>query len=344
MRIMITGGCGFLGTNIAIEAIRRSHPLLLLDNLSRQGSSDNLRWLQSHGVFEFKHADIRHYDDCEKVIIDFKPDVIFHLAGQVAMVTSLQRPRTDFEVNALGTLNILEAIRLHSPSSSLIYSSTNKVYGDLEHLNYAETADRYILTELPEGISEDMTLDFHSPYGCSKGSADQYVLDYARMFGLKTAVFRHSSMYGGRQFFTSDQGWIGWFILKALEQAGNSGSPDFTISGNGKQVRDLLHADDMVALYMRAAERINTISGQAFNVGGGPENSMSILELLNYTSELLGVKLNWRHIEVRNSDQRVFIADIRKVSCLLNWSPSITKEVGVQRMIEWVRLVRNANV
>lgn len=340
MKYMITGGCGFLGTNIAVEILRRGDSLLLMDNLSRHGSAENLRWLKSRNIFEFRHGDIRHYDDCLAAVKDFRPDVVFHFAGQVAMVASLQRPRIDFEINALGTLNILEALRSHCPRATLLYSSTNKVYGDLEHLRYTETAKRYVLTDLPQGIDEKIGLDFHSPYGCSKGSADQYVLDYARMFGLKTAVFRHSSMYGGRQFFSSDQGWIGWFCAQAIEQASNIQAPEFTISGNGKQVRDLLHADDMVELYMRAAEQIDKISGQAFNIGGGVSNSMSILEVLEYMGEVVGIQLRWQHIEPRESDQRVFIADINKACRLLDWKPRIGKEKGIKHMIDWVRSIR----
>jgi CDP-paratose 2-epimerase len=342
MKYLITGGCGFLGSNIAAQVLREGSELVLLDNLSRHGAPSNLAWLRTQGEFTFVHGDIRNTEDCDRAVAEHLPDVVFHLAGQVAMTTSLQRPRKDFEINALGTLNLLEAVRAHCPKAAFIYSSTNKVYGDLEQVLHEETATRYVLPELPQGVPEDIGLSFHSPYGCSKGSADQYVLDYARMFGLRTAVFRHSSMYGGRQFYSSDQGWIGWFCEQAIAQA-DGPAPEFTVSGNGKQVRDLLHADDMVALYLRAAADIDKVSGEAFNIGGGPENSLSILELLEHLGGVLGVKLRWEHIAPRESDQRVFVADLRKVQSRLGWTPKVSKEAGLQHMIEWVRSIRSPN-
>lgn len=336
MKYLITGGCGFLGTNIAAKVLSDGGRLVLLDDLSRYGSASNLQWLRERGDLEFVHADIRCADDCDAAIAQHRPDVVFHFAGQVAMTTSLARPRRDFEINALGTLNLLEAVRAHSPNAAFVYSSTNKVYGDLEFLRYEETPTRYALPDLPNGVPETIGLDFHSPYGCSKGSADQYVLDYARMFGLRTAVFRHSSMYGGRQFFSADQGWIGWFCQQAVRQAGGD-TGEFTISGNGKQVRDLLHADDMVELYLAAADRIQEIRGEAFNIGGGMGNSLSILELLQLLESMLGTKLHWRHIAARESDQRVFVADLTKVHARLGWAPRVSKEDGIRSMIEWVR-------
>ena len=211
MKLLITGGCGFLGSNLAVHALERGDTLLVFDNLYRTGSLANLDWLRGKGDFRFEHGDIRNQNDIARAVTDFRPDAIFHLAGQVAMTTSIANPRMDFEVNALGTFNLLEAVRQNVPHAPVVYSSTNKVYGDLEQYQYRETATRYECIEKPAGIGEDTPLDFHSPYGCSKGAADQYMLDYARMFGLKTVVFRHSSMYGGRQFATYDQGWVGWF-------------------------------------------------------------------------------------------------------------------------------------
>jgi len=217
MKYLITGGCGFMGSNLSAEVLKRKEELIIFDNLYRYGSYQNLEWLKSQGEFKFIHADIRNANDVEKVIKDVKPDVIFHLAGQVAMTTSMDNPRFDFEVNALGTLNLSESVRKYAPESIVIYSSTNKVYGDLEWVRYEETETRYITPDFPNGFNESLRLDFHFPYGCSKGAADQYMLDYTRIFGLKTVVFRHSSVYGGRQFATYDQGWIGWFSQKAIE-------------------------------------------------------------------------------------------------------------------------------
>lgn len=336
MKYLITGGCGFLGSNICARLLCSGQQVAVYDNLSRYGSVSNLEWLRSQGSFQFRQADIRDVDSVNSIVQSFQPDVVFHLAGQVAMTTSLENPRLDFEINALGTLNVLEALRICCPGAAIVYSSTNKVYGDLEYLDYVETPTRYSLATCPKGLPETLPLDFHSPYGCSKGTADQYVLDYCRMYGIRSVVFRHSSMYGGRQFATIDQGWIGWFCGEALRQAAGDVRP-FTISGNGKQVRDLLHADDTVDLYLLASERIEQIAGRAFNIGGGPGNSMSILELLSFLQERLGTKLTYQTIAVRSGDQRVFIADISSITGTLNWTPRVTSAEGVVRMLEWVR-------
>jgi CDP-paratose 2-epimerase len=336
MKYLITGGCGFLGSNIASGLLSKDFNLLILDNLSRVGSESNLQWLNSQGKFNFIQGDITNSELIDSIIEQFEPDIIFHFAGQVAMTTSLQDPRLDFNTNALGTLNILEAARKHCPNAGIIYSSTNKVYGDLEECVFTENATRYVILDYPNGLPETMQLSFHSPYGCSKGTADQYILDYARMFGLKTAVFRHSSMYGGRQFSTYDQGWIGWFCQQAVLQSLNMGA-EFTISGNGKQVRDILHADDMVMLYTNAAIKLDAISGQAFNIGGGMPNSYSILELLSQLESLLGISLRWHSIAPRDSDQKVFVADLHKITNAIGWSPKISKLEGLKKMIDWTK-------
>lgn len=337
MKYFITGGCGFLGSNIATELLKTNNDLVLFDNLSRVGSSANLSWLKAQGFFVHINADICDQRAVEKAIQETQPDVICHLAGQVAMTTSIENPRKDFEVNALGSFNVLEAVRLYSPSTTIIFSSTNKVYGDLENFDYVENDTRYICKEFPNGFSESAPLDFHSPYGTSKGAADQYMLDYARVFKLKTVVFRHSSMYGGRQYATADQGWVGWFCQKALDvQEGQCKEP-FTISGNGKQVRDLLYASDMVNLYVAAAERIDVIKGQAFNIGGGISNSSSLLELFQFLEDELQVKMDYKQLPARESDQKFFVADIGKIKHFLNWSPIVSKEEGVLKMIAWLR-------
>lgn len=337
MKYLITGGCGFLGSNLAGEALSRGEELFVVDNLSRLGSKENLNWLKSRGSFFFQQMDVRDSENLEQLVKKIRPDFIFHLAGQVAMTTSIEDPRADFEINAGGTLNLLEAIRKYSPESALLFSSTNKVYGDLEWAEYREDEFRYTVPEYPEGFDEETRLEFHSPYGCSKGTADQYILDYARMFNLKTVVFRHSSMYGGRQFASFDQGWIGWFCGQALEILENPDREPFTISGNGKQVRDILHAKDMIALYFRAAAAIEQVRGEVFNIGGGITNSFSLLELFGFLEEELGIKMIYRNLPPRESDQRVFVADISKAKKLLNWTPKVSREEGIRLMLEWVK-------
>jgi CDP-paratose 2-epimerase len=337
MKILVTGGAGFLGSNLSNYALEQGHQLFVLDSLYREGSTQNLDWLNKQGEFKFFHADIRNNNDVERIIKKVKPDVIFHLAGQVAMTTSLDNPRMDFEVNVQGSINVLEAVRKYSPESIVIYSSTNKVYGDLEYIDFKENDKRYEVTNYPEGFDEKINLDFHSPYGCSKGAADQYMLDYARMFDLNTVVFRHSSIFGGRQFSTKDQGWVGWFCQKALEIKRGELDEPFTISGNGKQVRDILYADDLINCYFAAVENINQARGEAFNIGGGINNSFSLLELFDYLEDLLDVKMTYKEIDWRESDQKVFIANINKAKEILNWQPKIDKFTGVKNMVDWIK-------
>ncbi|MBT3261544.1 NAD-dependent epimerase/dehydratase family protein [bacterium] len=335
MKYLITGGCGFLGSNLAAEVLSKQEELYILDNLSRKGSELNLAWLKTKGEFKFFKSDISSKNEINKIIKEVKPDVIFHLAGQVAMTTSINNPRLDFETNVLGSFNLLEAVKNFSKDSLIVYSSTNKAYGDLEWAKYEETKMRYKVVDFPQGFSENSPLEFHSPYGCSKGAADQYMLDFYRIFGVKTVVFRHSSMFGGRQFSTSDQGWIGWFCQKAIEAKKGILNKPFTISGNGKQVRDVLYADDMVDLYFKAIENIDHTKGQVFNIGGGMDNSLSLLELFEILEKNLDIKLNYIKLPPRESDQKVFVADITKAKKLMGWSPKITKEVGIKRMLEW---------
>lgn len=336
MKLLITGGCGFLGSNLAAHAISQQMDVCVLDNLYRHGSASNLQWLRSLGRFDFAHGDIRNPGDVERLVQRFRPERVFHLAGQVAMTTSIATPRMDFEVNALGTLNVLEAVRLHAPDAGIIYSSTNKVYGDLEQYAYEESPSRYVCVDRPGGFDESTPLDFHSPYGCSKGAADQYLRDYHRIFGLRTVVFRHSSMYGGRQFATADQGWIGWFCQMAAETSHGLRTEPFTIAGTGKQVRDVLHAEDMVRLYFDMATEIDRGAGRAFNVGGGMANSLSLLELFDLLADRIGRPLDYKHGPARESDQRVFVADIDLIRRSLGWQPQVSAQDGVSRMMMWV--------
>lgn len=343
MKILINGGCGFLGSNIANYGIINGYDITVLDNLSRTGANLNLKWLETIGEFKFIHGDVRCKSDIEEVVKTGQFDAVFQFAGQVTMTKSLENPYKDFETNTMGTLNTLEAIRKYSPNTAMFFSSTNKVYGDLEQYNYREDDKRYTCVEYPNGFDESINLSFESPYGCSKGAADQYMLDYYRMFGIKTVVFRHSSMYGSRQFATYDQGWIGWFVMKAIEQSRGVSEP-FTISGNGKQVRDVLYVDDMVKLYYDSLEKMDDVCGNAYNIGGTIEQSLSLLELFEILEERLDVKLNYNRINPRESDQRFFVADITKINKKIGWKPNVNAMEGIYQMIDWVLAVNKKGI
>lgn len=335
MKILITGGCGFLGSNLSASALERNAEVMVFDNLSRTGSAQNLEWLRGQGDFTHVHGDIRNVNDVTRTIRDFKPDAVFHVAGQVAMTTSIANPRMDFEINAMGSLNVLEAVRDYVPDAAVIYSSSNKVYGDLEYIEYQETDTRYVDPAHPDGLDENTPLEFQSPYGCSKGSADQYMQDFARVYGLKTLVFRHSSMYGSRQFGTFDQGWIAWFCSQAVKASRGLLDTPFTIAGNGKQVRDVLEARDMSRLYFAGLDHIDRAKGQVLNVGGGMENSLSLLELFAMLEELTGATLQYEKLPARFSDQRIFVADLTKANALLDWRPQVDARAGISDAVAW---------
>ena len=335
MNALITGGAGFVGSNLAASLLGKGESVTVFDSLARHGASENLAWLRSLGMENFIHGDVRNAFDVEQTVKNVKPDVIFHLAGQVAMTTSMQSPRRDFEINVLGSINVLEAVRQYMPKTAIIYASSNKVYGNLDHLDLVEAETRYQPRSAQKGVDESVAIEFHTPYGCSKGAADQYMLDYARGFGLNTVVFRHSTIYGGRQFATYDQGWVGWFCRQAIESKQHLDREAFTVSGDGKQVRDLLHVSDAVSAYVSAFEHIKAARGQAFNIGGGIENSMSLLELLLFLEKRLGIKLNYKNLPWRLSDQRFFVADNSKAERLIQWSPKMSKEQGIEDTINW---------
>jgi CDP-paratose 2-epimerase len=343
-KILVTGGCGFLGSNVAAHFLSLGWFVCVVDGLFRKGGDDNLAWLHAQAKPEQLHFTQLDLAEEAAVAQVFRErgafDFVCHLAGQVAMTTSLADPRRDLLTNVVGTFNVLEATRQFSPDALVAYSSTNKVYGDLDAPRCEETPTRYITPDHPRGFDESLPLDFASPYGCSKGAADQYVRDWHRNFGLKTVVFRHSSIYGGRQFATFDQGWIGWFCQQALlqqraAQRGEQPEP-FTIAGNGKQVRDVLHAEDLIRLYAAAYEHRERVAGEIFNIGGGLENSLSLLELFQLLGRLTGTELKFTHNPPRPSDQRVFVADIGKAARLLAWQPQVSKEAGIARMLRWV--------
>jgi CDP-paratose 2-epimerase len=332
MRVLITGGAGFIGSNAAHRFLQRGAQVTIYDNLSRRGSISNLDWLRAqHGADSFKliQADLREADRLVEAARE--QEVILHYAGQVTVTTSVQNPRGDFEDNALGTFNALEAARLSGSNPIFMYSSTNKVYGSMEHIGLVETETRYAYRDYPHGISEEFSLDLHSPYGCSKGTGDQYVRDYARIYGLRTVVFRQSSIYGPRQFGIEDQGWIAWFIIAAV-----TGKP-ITIYGDGKQVRDVLYVDDLIDAYELAIRKIDRVAGQIFNIGGGANNTLTIwTETGPLLEKLLGHALPVGRGDWRPGDQRICVMDIRKAQSTLGWSPQTTVVDGVAKLYQWV--------
>lgn len=330
---VITGGAGFIGCHAAATFHERGDRVVLVDNLSRRGADANLAWLRDRGVTEFVKADIRDAAAMRDVMAAHKDaDCVLHLAAQVAVTTSVKDPRDDFDINALGTFNVLEAVRTAADCRpAVIYSSTNKVYGNLEHVRVVERDGRYAYEDRPFGVDENEPMDFHSPYGCSKGAGDQYVRDYARIYGLKTVVFRQSCIYGTRQFGIEDQGWIAWFCVAAT-----TGQP-FSIFGDGKQIRDTLWVGDLVDAYTRAVERIGEVSGEIFNVGGGPENTMSLNELVAFLDRAFGRHFDPPYADWRPGDQRVFVADIRKAERQLGWKPKVRTTEGVEKLLGWVR-------
>ena len=334
---LITGGAGFIGTNYAAHLIERGDHPTIFDNLSRVGTPGNVQWLRdTYGVdsFEMIEGDIRDADAVSSATQG--AGRVLHLAAQVAVTTSVVDPRTDFEINALGTLNVLEAARLSPHKPLVIYASTNKVYGDLEDVKVAEGEDSYYFPDHPDGIAESQQMDFHSPYGCSKGAGDQYVRDYYRIFGLPTVVFRQSCIYGTHQFGIEDQGWVAWFVIAAV-----TGKP-ITIYGDGKQVRDLLFIDDLMAAYDLAAEKIDKSAGQIYNIGGGRENTLSIWKKFGPLLEKeLGQEIPVSWEPWRPGDQRIFIADIQKASDDLGWVPEIGVESGIQKLFDWVQANRD---
>jgi CDP-paratose 2-epimerase len=331
--ILITGGAGFIGSNLANRLAGEGHAVIVYDALSRAGVETNLEWLQS-----------RHGDRIEAIVGDIRDEdrlaaaaaragAVFHLAAQVAVTTSLVDPRDDFAINIAGTLNLLDALRTRNPDAPLVFASTNKVYGDLADIPFAIEDDRYVPADAEvrvHGIGEARPLDFHTPYGCSKGAADQYVLDYARSYGLRAAVLRMSCIYGQRQMGTEDQGWVAHFLIRALE-----GRP-ITLYGDGRQVRDILDVSDAVDAYVAAWRRIDAVAGRAFNLGGGPGNAVSLRELLAHVGALLGRDLDIGYSDWRAGDQRYFVADTRAAEAALGLGEKVIWREGVARLAHWL--------
>lgn len=330
-RVLITGGAGFVGCNAARYFGTRNWRVTVLDDLSRDGTEQNLHWLRDGTSFDFERVDIRERAAVERVFSERRYDAVIHLAAQVAVTTSVTDPRTDFMINALGTFNLLDAVRRHCPEAVFIFASTNKVYGKIEGARYQLSGSRYAYADRPYGIGEEQALDFLSPYGCSKGAADQYTLDFARIYGIPATAFRQSCIYGTRQFGIEDQGWVAWFTI-----ASRLGRP-ITIFGDGKQVRDVLFVDDLVRAYEAAIVAPDKIAGQAFNIGGGPGQLLSLIDLVDILEKRLGRKVPLRFDDWRPGDQRVYISDIRKLERVLGWKPEVSVADGVAQLDEWVQ-------
>lgn len=330
-KIIITGGAGFIGCNAASRYLRQGHRVVIIDDLSRRGTERNLDWLRPQGSLEFCRNDIRDAAAMDAIFEQHSDcDLVLHLAGQVAVTTSVTDPREDFDINAIGSFNVLEAARKAKVNCPVIYSSTNKVYGGLEELEVTESGERYCFATRPLGIPETQPIDFHSPYGCSKGSADQYFRDYYRIYGMKTVVLRQSCIYGYRQFGIEDQGWVAWFMI-----ASELGKP-ITVYGDGKQVRDVLFIEDLIDAYDAAAERIDRCAGQIYNIGGGSGNALSLLQLLAFLHEKYPQSLDYSHADWRPGDQRIYVSDIRRAAAELGWSPRVNVTEGLSLLQGWV--------
>jgi CDP-paratose 2-epimerase len=332
MTILITGGAGFIGSNLAHHFLNKGEEVIIFDNLSRAGVARNLDWLRAtHGGCRLTHvqADIRDATAVADAVA--RVDVVYHLAAQVAVTTSVTEPRYDFEVNALGAFNVLEGARLAGHKPTLVFTSTNKVYGGMEDIVIVEEQTCYRYRDYPRGIAEDRPLDFHSPYGCSKGAADQYMRDYARIYDLPTIVFRMSCIYGPRQFGTEDQGWVAYFVIASLLRW------PITVYGDGKQVRDILFIDDLVRAFDLATEHVEVTAGQVYNIGGGPDNTIAIWqEFGGVLRDLIGREIPVNYDDWRPGDQLVYVSDTRKARREFGWQPQIGKLDGVRRLLCWV--------
>lgn len=331
MKWLITGGAGFIGCNTAVRLMNERHHVAIFDNLSRRGAEQNLEWLRGYGTYEFIRGDVRDFRQLAKVFrVHRDVDVVLHLAAQVAVTVSVIDPRLDFEINALGTFNMCEVVRQFVPTTILLNASTNKVYGAMGNVKVTSKNGHYEYIDLPDGISEEQPIEFHSPYGCSKGSGEQYVKDYAAIYDLRAVNFRQSCIYGPRQFGIEDQGWLAWFAIAATRAKG------ITIYGDGGQVRDILFIDDLTDCYLKAVEHVDSARGQSYNIGGGPENAVSVLEVIECLEKLLGTKIQLSFSDWRPGDQRVFVSDIRKAKRDLCWEPKVSKHEGIKKLLDWV--------
>lgn len=339
VKIIVTGGAGFIGSNVVYRALRNGNEVVVVDNLARSGTEKNLKWLKEHGLTEIMLGDLANKEFCDLVFsLHRDAQFVLHLAGQVAVTSSITDPRTDYENNIVVGFNVLEGIRRFVPSAVALYSSTNKVYGSLEGFVLKELDDRYELEGYPDGIDEQTPLDFHSPYGVSKGALDQYFHDYARIYGLKTIVCRQSCIYGTRQFGNEDQGWVAWFMLANLREQ------PITIYGNGKQVRDLLWIDDLIDLYEQlyvtaCGADSGLVNGKCFNIGGGRSNAVSIMNMLHMIERLTGKKFDISYSDTRSGDQGYFVADMKNVRTATGWTPQTGVSQGLSKLFDWIKTI-----
>lgn len=330
MKILITGGAGFIGANVAASYLKRGHSVTVYDNFSRKGTEKNIDWLQTLGatkLLKVVEGDVADFSSLKQLVK--KQDIVFHLAGQTAVTTSIKNPRLDFEANALGTFNVLEAVRQSNPETVVFYSSTNKVYGAMSRVNTRRRGKRYYGVQ-SASVDESESLDFYSPYGCSKGAGDQYMQDYSRIYGLKTVVFRQSCIYGSHQFGVEDQGWVAHFTSQVIK------NKKLKIFGDGKQVRDLLYITDLVRAFRLAHKYIHITAGQVYNIGGGITNSISLLELIEQLEELSKRTVEVEYFEARKGDQRVYISDTAKAYRDFNWQPKVSVTDGIEKLYQWL--------
>ncbi|OGD89263.1 CDP-paratose 2-epimerase [Candidatus Curtissbacteria bacterium RIFCSPHIGHO2_02_FULL_40_17] len=331
-KVLITGGAGFIGVNLAAKLLDRGSSVIVLDNLSREGSRVNLGWLLKHKnskKLKIMRGDIRNQAHVKQAVPGC--EIVFHLAAQVAVTTSVTNPKEDFEINALGTFNVLEEVHKSSKRPIFIYSSTNKVYGEMTDIGTREGKTRYMIPKMPFGVNERNPLDFHSPYGCSKGAADQYVHDYFRIYNLPTVVFRQSCIYGPRQMGVEDQGWVAYFAICNI-----LGKP-ITLYGDGKQVRDVLYVDDLIDAYFLAVKNIKKCAGRVYNIGGGVKNAVSLLEYIELLEKIVGRNLKIHRGNWRPGDQKVYISDIRLLEKEIGWKPKVNLESGVEKLVTWIQ-------
>ncbi|MFA6092458.1 MAG: SDR family NAD(P)-dependent oxidoreductase [Elusimicrobiota bacterium] len=332
-RIIVTGGAGFIGVNAAARWLSKGWRVSVIDDLSRKGVDKNLAWLRKQGPVDFARIDVRDAGRVRRFVESRSRglELVLHLAAQVAVTTSVEEPRRDFEINALGAFNVLEALRRLKRRPFALYSSTNKVYGGMEHVRVVLGAhQRYRYVGRPHGVSEKEPLDFHSPYGCSKGAADQYFRDYSRIYRMPTVVLRQSCIYGQHQQGNEDQGWLAHFMKAARAGEG------LALYGDGKQVRDVLHIDDLIGVFETCWKKRGRCAGRVYNIGGGPENILSLIDLLRWISGRLGRRVEVRREGWRPGDQRVYVSDIRKAQRELGWKPRLDVEAGLVRLWDWL--------